>query len=83
MNHIMNNIDIFQIETDIDKIFEDNALCKLSFGQAVWHLLSYIENENAKVFHSKTNSRQYAIFIDNILNYITHPPSSMPQKMPK
>jgi hypothetical protein len=63
-----------RIEAEIDAAFADNALAKLPFAQSAWTLLSVIEDHHFKITaYAPLEEKQAAIYIDGLMNTLTHP----------
>lgn len=66
--------EITAAEAEIDKSFASNPLAKLPYAQAMWTLLSAVEDIHLKnVAHTPLGPKQGAIFVDILLNSLTYP----------
>lgn len=66
--------DIARIESEIDAAFADNALAQLPFSQAVWTLLSVIEDHHFKfTIYEPLEANQAAIVVDGLMNILSYP----------
>jgi hypothetical protein len=63
-----------RIEAEIDAAFADNALAKLPFAQSAWTLLSVVEDHHFKItVYTSLEAKQAAIYVDGLMNALTHP----------
>ncbi len=70
----MNKDIIYQAEQEIDSSFGNNDLKKVGYSQAVWTLLSVVEDLNLKNTQiHPLDVVQLAVFVDGLLNSITYP----------
>jgi hypothetical protein len=65
--------EIDQIEKDIDFFFSDNPLKKEGYAQAVWTLLSVVEDLHIKYLNASSSDEEIHMFADAMLNRLTYP----------
>lgn len=66
------NIEI--AEREIDKAFAETELINLGYCQAVWTLLSVVEDHHFKIrVFNPLEEAQQDIYVDGLLNSLTHP----------
>ena len=63
------------IEKEIDEHYKLNPLVKLSYCQAVWHLLAYFEDLALYLIHGSKNLSMHetGAIVDNLINDLKHP----------
>ncbi|MFB3947131.1 hypothetical protein ACE1V3_09970 [Aeromonas veronii bv. sobria] len=66
-------MDIKEIENEIDIAFEDNNIKSLSYSQAIWEILSCLEEKHYQLLTSDISSYEQSAAVDNMINLITHP----------
>lgn len=66
-------MDIKDIEKEIDAAFESNILTSISYSQAVWELLSYLECEYYGLTVAKGSAHDNAASVDNMINFMSYP----------
>lgn len=66
-------MDIKKIEYDIDFAFEDNNLKLLPYAQAIWEMLSFLEEQHYHLLTSDISTHEKSAVVDNMINVITHP----------
>ena len=70
----MNKDMIYQAEQKIDSSFGNNDLKKVGYSQAVWTLLSVVEDHNLKNTQIRPlDNVQLAVHVDGLINSITYP----------
>ena len=65
---------IVEVEREIDEAFADNPLARVPWSQSAWTLLSVAEDlhfMNAVI--KPLSDRQSAVFVDGLINELTHP----------
>jgi len=61
-------------EKSIDKAFNNSPLLELNYAQAIWTLLSVIEDHNLKIQHiNRLPDEHLLIYIDILINAFAHP----------
>lgn len=76
--------ELSRIEAEIDDAFGGNELAKLPFAQGVWTLLSVAEDFHFKnAVYAPLEVGQAAIFVDGLLNSLTHPLRVFYRRAPK
>jgi len=66
--------DLSSIEAEIDEAFSNHPLARLPFAQAVWTLLSVVEDHYFKIsVYDPLPAIEAAIYVDGLMNALTHP----------
>lgn len=70
----MGKEDICRVEQEIDDSFAESTLISLGYSQAVWLLLSVVEDHHFKIrVYSPLDEKRLDMYTDGLLNAITHP----------
>jgi hypothetical protein len=76
--------DIQIIESEIDNAFADNGLAAIPWTQSAWTMLSMAEDQHFKAaVIAPLPDREAAIFVDGLLNDLTHPLRALYKVAPK
>lgn len=66
--------DLATIEAEIDEAFGRNPLANLPYPQAIWTLLSVVEDHHFKIaVYQPLEENQAAIYVDGLMNAMTYP----------
>lgn len=70
----MSTEEIGIIEREIDEAFSESELVNLGYSQAVWTLLSVVEDHHFEIrVYNPLEEEQQDIYIDGLLNALTYP----------
>ena len=71
---VLSTEEIEIVEREIDEAFAESELIKLGYSQAVWTLLSVVEDHHFKIrVYNPIEENQQDIYIDGLLNALTYP----------
>ena len=75
--------EIALVEREIDEAFAESELFDLGYSQAVWTLLSVVEDHHSKIrVYNPLAEEQQDIYIDGLLNALTYPLQVCHKKFP-
>jgi hypothetical protein len=67
-------MDIREVEKEIDTFFQNSDVLELGYSQAMWELLSYIDNKSFQInMADELSYNERLIATDVLINLITHP----------
>ena len=70
----MSTEEIINIENEIDEAFGKSELLKLGYSQAVWTLLSVVEDHHFKIrVYNPLDDNGQSIYVDGLINALTYP----------
>jgi hypothetical protein len=76
--------DINKLETDIDLAFADNDLKEVSWAQSVWTMLSAAEDHHFNIaVINPLPENEIAIYVDGLINSLTHPMRVLYKEAPR
>jgi hypothetical protein len=77
----MSAIEIIEVERQIDAAFADNKLKAVPWTQSAWTLLAVAEDHHLKI--TTLSPREAAIYVDGLMNSLTHPVRILHREAPK
>src|SRR5574341_433944 len=81
---LMSADEIAEVEREIDATFADNDLTKVPWTQSAWTLLSVAEDHHFEVtVVQPLPEREAAIYVDGLINALTHPLRVLLRRTPK